>query len=195
MTMSRRDLLKLLAAPALAAVVPPAMAETEPFPVDPWESKKVYWKFRRREVAYKTAEKPGTIVIDTPNKFLYFVEPGGRAIRYGVGIGKDGFRWSGTATIKRKAKWPKWTPTKDQLKRRPDWTKWASGYPPGPFNPLGARALYLYQGNVDTQYRIHGTSEPETIGKKVSSGCLRMINHDVIDLYSRVPVGTKVIVL
>lgn len=195
MTLSRRRLLGLFAAAPLVAAVPAANAE-EPFKVSKDDARKIYWKFRKREVEYKTKEKPGTIVIDTPNRFLYFVQGNGRAMRYGVGIGKDGFRWAGTAFVKRKAKWPKWTPTKEQLQRRPDWKKWASGYPPGPFNPLGARALYLYdEAGNDTQYRIHGTNEPDTIGKKVSSGCLRMINSEIIDLYDRVPLGAKVIVL
>ena len=193
MTMNRRTFFTSLAALGLGATQ--AAAEAEPFFVNRDDKLKVYWKYRRKAVAYQTTEAPGTIVIDTPNKYLYLVGEGGRAIRYGVGVGKDGFRWSGEATIKRKAKWPKWTPTQEQIQRKPNYKQWASGYPGGAYNPLGARALYLYQGDVDTQYRIHGTTEPESIGKKVSSGCLRMINIDVIDLYDRVDVGTRVIVL
>jgi lipoprotein-anchoring transpeptidase ErfK/SrfK len=187
---------RFLAAFAALPFIGFARAEEEPFPVPKDDAKKIYWKFRKREVDYQTTEEPGTVIIDTPNKFLYLVLGGGRAMRYGVGIGKDGFRWSGTAFVRRKAKWPKWTPTKEQLERRPDWRKWAAGFPPGPFNPLGSRAIYLFdeKGN-DTLYRIHGTNEPTTIGKKVSSGCLRMINAEIIDLYERVPMGAKVIVL
>ena len=143
---------------------------------------------------YETSEPAGTIIIETDKKFLYLVLGNGKARRYGVGVGKDGFRWSGTATIKRKAKWPKWTPTKEQIQRVPNYKQWADGYPGGTYNPLGARALYLFEGNQDTQYRIHGTTEPWSIGKRVSSGCLRMLNVDVVDLYERVPIGTKVIV-
>jgi lipoprotein-anchoring transpeptidase ErfK/SrfK len=144
--------------------------------------------YLRQEVDYFGREKPGTIVIDTPNKFLFLVEPGGRALRYGIGVGRSGFTWSGTKIISRKAEWPDWTPPADMLMRRPDLPMHMEG---GPANPLGARALYL----GSSLYRIHGTNEPYTIGTNVSSGCIRMMNEDVIDLYGRVGVGTKVIVL
>jgi lipoprotein-anchoring transpeptidase ErfK/SrfK len=166
----------------------------EEFPINFEDREKVAAKYRPRTVSFETTEAPGTIIIESDNKFLYLILEGGKARRYGVGVGKDGFRWAGTATIKRKAKWPKWTPTKEQIERIPNYKQWADGYPGGPYNPLGARALYLFDGNKDTQYRIHGTTEPFTIGKRVSSGCLRMLNVDVADLYERVPIGTKVIV-
>ena len=145
-------------------------------------------EFRRQEVAYSGHERPGTIVIDTPNKFLYLVEPDGRALRYGIGVGRPGFEWSGVKTITRKAEWPGWTPPPEMLLRRPDLPDHMDG---GIGNPLGARAMYL----GSSMYRIHGTNEPSTIGQNVSSGCIRMMNEDVIDLYNRVPVGTKVIVM
>jgi lipoprotein-anchoring transpeptidase ErfK/SrfK len=138
---------------------------------------------------------PGTIVIDTASKYLYLVLNGGKAMRYGIGVGRQGFSWAGTATIRRKAKWPTWTPPAAMVARDEFAAKWAGGMPGGPANPLGARALYLYKGNRDTLYRIHGTIVPSSIGKAVSSGCIRMLNADVADLYERVPVGTKVVVL
>jgi lipoprotein-anchoring transpeptidase ErfK/SrfK len=144
--------------------------------------------FRRQEVDFAGHEKPGTIVIDTPNKFLFLVQPGGRALRYGIGVGRQGFAWSGIQSISRKAEWPDWTPPAEMLQRRPDLPTHMAG---GEANPLGARALYL----GSSLYRIHGTNEPYTIGTNVSSGCIRMMNEDVIDLYDRVGVGTKVIVM
>jgi lipoprotein-anchoring transpeptidase ErfK/SrfK len=145
-------------------------------------------EFRRQEVSYDGRERPGTIIIDTPNKFLFLVQPGGRAVRYGIGVGRPGFEWSGVKTISRKAEWPGWTPPEQMMLRRPDLPSHMDG---GPGNPLGARALYL----GSSLYRIHGTNEPWTIGRNVSSGCIRMMNDDVIDLYNRVPVGTRVIVI
>ncbi|HWN50387.1 MAG TPA: L,D-transpeptidase [Xanthobacteraceae bacterium] len=143
----------------------------------------------------------GTIVIDPQRHFLYLVQEGGRAIRYGVGVGRQGFGWSGIATIHDKQEWPDWYPPKEMIQRQPELMKVMSelqsgiGMHGGPRNPLGARAMYLWQGNKDTLFRIHGTVEPWTIGKSVSSGCIRMINQDVIDLYQRTPVGNKVVVL
>jgi lipoprotein-anchoring transpeptidase ErfK/SrfK len=140
-------------------------------------------------------------VIDPQRHFLYFVEGGGRAVRYGVGVGRTGFGWAGVATVHNKQEWPDWYPPKEMIQRQPEirrvMTELQSGVgmPGGPRNPLGARALYLWQGNKDTLYRIHGTVEPWTIGKNVSSGCIRMINQDVIDLYERAPAGAKVVVL
>ncbi|RAI42948.1 L,D-transpeptidase [Rhodoplanes roseus] len=145
-------------------------------------------RFRRQTVDYKTSEPAGTIVIDTPNTYLYLVLGNGRAMRYGIGVGRDGFRWSGTQSVTRKAEWPDWTPPTEMVRRQPYLPRFVAG---GPNNPLGARALYL----GDTIYRIHGTNAPETIGERVSSGCIRMVNADVIDLYSRVTVGTRVVVL
>ncbi|MBX6327319.1 MAG: L,D-transpeptidase [Pseudolabrys sp.] len=144
-------------------------------------------KFLRQEVPYRGKEQPGTIVIDTPNHFLYLVEPDGKAIRYGVGVGRPGFTWSGTHRISAMKEWPDWVPPKDMLARQPGLPHFMAG---GPHNPLGARALYL----GSTLYRIHGSNEPWTIGRNVSSGCIRMRNADVIDLYARVKVGTKVVV-
>ncbi len=146
----------------------------------------------RVEVENPTRQPAGTVVIDTSSRHLYLVEPNGRAMQYGIGVGRQGFAWHGTAAVKRKAEWPGWTPPGDMLKRRPDLPLHMEG---GIENPLGARALYLYQGNRDTMFRIHGTNEPDTIGQAVSSGCIRMMNADVIDLYQRVPIGTKVVVL
>jgi lipoprotein-anchoring transpeptidase ErfK/SrfK len=146
----------------------------------------------RTVVADPTHERPGTITIDTRNRLLYLSQGDGTAIRYGVGVGRDGFRWSGTAMIARKAEWPTWTPPAEMIKRRPDIPHFMKG---GIENPLGARAMYLYNGKGDTGYRIHGTNEPDTIGQAVSSGCIRMMNQDVIDLYGRVKPGTRVVVL
>jgi lipoprotein-anchoring transpeptidase ErfK/SrfK len=150
----------------------------------------------RQLVDFPTAEKPGTIVVDADARFLYLVQEGGKALRYGVGVGKEGLEFKGSATVQRKAQWPRWTPTPDMIRREPERNKrWASGMAGGTDNPLGARALYLFKDGRDTLYRIHGTNEPETIGEAVSSGCIRMMNQDVIDLYGRVPTGAKVIVL
>jgi lipoprotein-anchoring transpeptidase ErfK/SrfK len=145
-------------------------------------------RYARQEVEYSGHQASGTIVIDTPNKFLYLVEGRGRALRYGIGVGRPGFEWAGVKTVSRKAEWPDWTPPPEMLLRRPDLPRHMVG---GPGNPLGSRALYL----GSSMYRIHGTNEPETIGTNVSSGCIRMLNEDVMDLYNRVPVGTKVIVM
>ncbi|HTZ02498.1 MAG TPA: L,D-transpeptidase [Xanthobacteraceae bacterium] len=143
---------------------------------------------RRQVVSYPTSEPPGTIVIDTPHTFLYLVLGGGKAMRYGIGVGRQGFTWSGTETIVRKAEWPDWYPPSEMVARQPYLPRFVAG---GPGNPLGARAMYL--GHTD--YRIHGTNDPSSIGKHMSSGCIRLLNADVIDLYSRVGIGTKVVVL
>jgi lipoprotein-anchoring transpeptidase ErfK/SrfK len=175
------------AAPAAAAQAPASAMQTAALTTGEAEAAPAA-EFRRQEVDYAGREAPGTIVIDTPRKFLFLVEPGGRAIRYGVGVGRPGFEWSGVKSITRKAEWPGWTPPPQMMLRRPDLPDHMDG---GPGNPLGARALYL----GSSLYRIHGTNEPETIGRDVSSGCIRMMNEDVIDLYNRVRVGTKVIVI
>jgi lipoprotein-anchoring transpeptidase ErfK/SrfK len=173
----------------------------EPFPVPALRLTDVDPTYLRRSVYYPTDEQPGTVVIDPQAHFLYLVEGGGRATRYGVGVGRSGFEWSGVATIHNKQEWPDWYPPKEMIERQPELRKVMSelqsgiGMHGGPRNPLGARALYLWQGNKDTLFRIHGTVEPWTIGKSVSSGCIRMINQDVIDLYERTPVGAKVVVL
>jgi lipoprotein-anchoring transpeptidase ErfK/SrfK len=175
--------------------------ENEPFPVPGFRLSDVDPVYLRKSVYYPTEEAPGTIVIDPYRHFLYFIEGGGRAVRYGVGVGRTGFGWSGTATVRTKQEWPDWYPPKEMIQRQPEIRAKMSelqsgiGMHGGPGNPLGARALYLWQGNKDTLYRIHGTVEPWTIGKNVSSGCIRMINQDVIDLYERAPVGAKVVVM
>jgi lipoprotein-anchoring transpeptidase ErfK/SrfK len=173
----------------------------EPFPVPAVRLSDVNPTYLRKSVYYRTDEPPGTIVIDPQAHFLYLVEDGGRALRYGVGVGRSGFEWSGVATIHNKQEWPDWYPPKEMIERQPELRKVMSelqsgvGMHGGPGNPLGARALYLWQGNKDTLYRIHGTVEPWTIGKSVSSGCIRMINQDVMDLYQRAAVGARVVVL
>ena len=145
-------------------------------------------RFKRQIVSYYTTEAPGTIIIDTPNTYLYLVLGNGRAMRYGIGVGREGFTWSGTQTITRKAEWPDWHPPQEMIERQPYLPRFMAG---GPGNPLGARAMYL----GGTVYRIHGTNAPNTIGQQVSSGCIRLVNEDVIDLASRVNVGTKVVVI
>lgn len=153
-------------------------------------------RYFRQEVAYPRNDPPGTLVVDPGNKFLYLVRENGRALRYGVGVGKAGLAWSGRARVGRKAEWPRWTPTPDMIAREPERNgPWRNGMAGGPGNPLGPRALYLFDGGRDTLYRIHGTTEPGTIGTNVSSGCIRMFNQDIIDLYGRVPVDTQVVVL
>jgi lipoprotein-anchoring transpeptidase ErfK/SrfK len=144
-------------------------------------------QFQRQIVLYRTTEPPGTIIIHTSERFLYVVQPNGRAIRYGIGVGRDGFQWQGLLRITRKQEWPDWTPPPEMIDRQPYLPRFMAG---GPGNPMGARALYLGA----TIYRIHGTNQPQTIGSAVSSGCFRLVNGDVIDLYERIPVGTKVIV-
>ncbi len=158
-------------------------------------NKQIPEAFRPQVVTFRTAEKPGTIIIDGNQHFLYLVQPGGQAIRYGIGVGREGFGWAGMVRVGRTAEWPTWTPPAEMVARDANAAKWAAGMPGGPDNPLGARALYLYEGDQDTIYRIHGTTEPWTIGLDVSSGCIRMNNDDITDLYSRVEVGAKVIVL
>ncbi len=152
-------------------------------------------RFARQVVDFRTAELPGTIIIDSEAKFLYLVLGDFKALRYGVGVGREGFGWSGVVEIGRTAEWPTWTPPKEMIERDPQAAKFANGMPGGPDNPLGARALYLYEGGRDTIYRIHGTNEPWSIGLNISSGCIRMKNEDIEDLYDRVEIGAKVIVI
>lgn len=152
-------------------------------------------KYLPQTVRFK-GYQPGVIVVDPNNHFLYLTLPGGKARRYGVGVGRAGLAFKGQARIARKAEWPSWTPTQNMIRRQPEkYAKFAGGVPGGPGSPLGARALYLYKGNRDTYYRIHGTTQPSSIGRSISYGCIRMINDHVIDLYERVPVGTNVIVV
>jgi lipoprotein-anchoring transpeptidase ErfK/SrfK len=143
---------------------------------------------RRQVVAYNTREPAGTVVVDTANTYLYYVLGNGRAVRYGIGVGREGFTWSGTQTVTRKSEWPDWTPPAEMIERQPYLPRFMAG---GPGNPMGARAMYL--GN--SIYRIHGTNQPSSIGQKVSSGCIRLLNEDVADLYSRVGIGSRVVVL
>ena len=152
-------------------------------------------EFIRQEVPFKTAEAPGTIIIDGNKHFLYLVQDNFTAMRYGIGVGREGFGWAGIVRIGRTAEWPRWTPPAEMVARDPLAAKWAGGMPGGPENPLGARALYLYEGGRDTIYRIHGTTEPWSIGLNISSGCIRLTNDDVADLYNRAKVGAKVIML
>ncbi|WP_375776203.1 L,D-transpeptidase [Bradyrhizobium sp. ma5] len=172
--------------PPTEAVQPPV--QTMPQAQEEDRSVELPARLRRQVVAYPTREAPGTVIIDTPHTYLYLVLGNGQAMRYGIGVGRDGFTWSGTQTITKKAEWPDWTPPPEMIARQPYLPRHMAG---GPGNPLGARAMYL----GGTVYRIHGTNAPETIGTRVSSGCLRLTNEDVTDLYSRVNVGTKVIVL
>ncbi|GGC91750.1 L,D-transpeptidase [Chelatococcus reniformis] len=172
-----------------------AAIDDDRFPIAAIDLSQIDPAFLRREVAYPTSEQPGTIIIDPGHHYLYLVRAGGRAIRYGVGVGREGFGWSGAATIQRKAAWPVWTPPAEMVARDPKAAPWAKGMPGGPENPLGARAMYLYQNGRDTLYRIHGTNEPWTIGQSLSSGCIRMLNQDVINLYNGTPLGTRVVVL
>ena len=156
---------------------------------------KVPQEYQRQTVAYETDPPVGTIIINPSAKHLYLVTGKGRAVRYGIAVGKAGFQWSGEALITERKTWPTWTPPKEMIARKPELAKWEKGQPGGPTNPLGARALYLTTNGVDYGYRIHGTPEWQSIGKNASSGCIRMINQDVMDLFERVPNGTKVVVL
>ena len=192
--MTRRELLVTTCALAVIMTLPACTNSPQATGLD-----QIY---RRKEVQYDTREKPGTIVINPSEHFLYFVEGGGRALRYGVGVGSEGFGWSGVARVQSKQEWPNWHPTNDYLQRQPTVRSNLNTLENGSIgmvaelaNPLGARALYLWQGNKDTLYRIHGTNEPWTIGRNVSSGCIRLTNEDVIDLYDRTSVGAKVVVL
>ncbi len=168
--------------------------EDDRFPVPAIDIERVPPEFLRQNVPYNGPEAPGTIVVDPANRFLYLVREGGEAVRYGVGVGREGFNFSGRAIVGRKAEWPRWTPTVAMQKLYPKYREFAGGMPGGVTNPLGARALYLYRNNTDTLFRIHGTIEPDSIGRAVSSGCIRLFNQDIINLHSRVPTGTPVVV-
>ena len=162
-------------------------------PAIPW--KEFDPKYLRQTVRYVSRHEPGTVVVDPHARFLYLIQPGGTAIRYGIGVGRAGFAWSGDATIRFKREWPKGFPPAEMIDRDPSLEKYRDGQEGGPSNPIGARGLYLWQGNVDTLYRIHGTNQPRSIGTNASSGCIRMWHQDIIDLYDRVNVGAKVVVL
>ncbi|MDP2120442.1 MAG: L,D-transpeptidase [Hoeflea sp.] len=170
----------------------------EPFPLPAIPYHEIDPAYLRQEVADPTGERPGTIVVSTSDRFLYLVRENGRAMRYGVGIGRAGFSWSGRAIVQWKQKWPKWTPPTDMIARQPELERWSAangGMPPGLDNPLGARALYIFQDGVDTLYRVHGSPEYKSIGQAVSSGCVRLINQDICDLYDRVPTRTPILVV
>lgn len=168
--------------------------DSEPYPLPPVDLRQINPVYWRQLVPDTTGEGPNVVVVDSANKFLYWTQPDGSAVRYGIGVGREGFGWDGVAEIERKAEWPVWTPPSEMIERQPELAEYAGGMPPGIGNPLGARALYLYQGRSDTGYRLHGTAEANSIGHNVSSGCIRLLNQDVVDLYARVPVGTRVIV-
>ena len=166
----------------------------EKFPVPAADLRRMRPTHLRTEVADPTGERPGTLVVSTAERYLYLVQENRRAIRYGIGVGREGFSWSGRGEIGRKAAWPTWTPPAAMIDRQPELAPYRNGMPPGLSNPLGARAMYIYRNGRDTLYRLHGTPEYWTIGEAVSSGCVRLVNQDVIDLYARVPVGTKILV-
>ncbi|WP_308916167.1 L,D-transpeptidase [Jannaschia sp. LMIT008] len=179
--MNRRAFLSAASAAALAT---PALGYTVPVHLRP------------TRIAVRDAYAPGTVVVIPQTHFLYWMEEGGTAMRYGVGVGRAGLEFQGVADVARKAEWPSWTPTPDMIARNPErYAQYAGGVPGGPDNPLGSRALYLYQDGVDTYYRIHGTTSPRSIGRSVSNGCIRMVNAHIEDLYERVPIGTPVHVL
>ena len=211
---SRREL--LLGSMALFSLATPALAQSNPLydgegferdlsllppaesPVDyeiiPASLEKIPAPFRKQLVDYPGSEWPGTVVVDPEHRHLYLVRENNQAMRYGVGVGRAGFAWSGEAQIGMKRRWPRWLPPEEMVVRDENAAKWANGMPGGPENPLGARALYLYANGADTLYRIHGTNDPSSIGKALSSGCIRLLNQDIADLYLRVPVGSKVVV-
>jgi len=181
--------------PAVVAMYAPVA--TEPFRIPGVKVKNIDPRYYRQVVQTppNITEQPGTIVVDPQNRFLYLVQADGMSMRYGIGVGRQGFAWSGDAQIKDKQEWPKWFPPAEMMARDQYAAQYPDGMEGGLKNPLGARALYLYQGDKDTLYRLHGTNEPDSIGKAVSSGCIRLLNQDIIDLYQRVPLGTKVVVL
>lgn len=174
-----------------------AMPE-ERFPIPAVDPAKIPRQFRRQQVRYPTREAVGTVIVDTSDFHLYLVQENGMAMRYGCGLGRAGFEWSGRAKIAWKQAWPKWTPPNEMIARQPELQKWSAangGMPPGPMNPLGARALYIFEDGVDTLYRVHGSPEYWSIGKAVSSGCVRLIQQDVIDLYGRVTTGSPILIV
>ncbi len=174
-------------------LLPPVESPID-FPIQSFE-KQIPEKFRKQQVTFGSQEKPGTLIVDPEHRFLYFILGNDQAIRYGVGVGREGFAWSGQAVVGLKRRWPRWLPPQSMVERDVHAATWANGMPGGPENPLGARAIYLYANGLDTLYRIHGTNEPMSIGKAMSSGCVRMLNEDVADLFDRVNKGTHVVVL
>lgn len=185
-----RDGMSLAEASALYGPVP-----TEKFPIPATDISKVDPKYYRRTVQYASKEAPGTIVVDPKNYYVYRIEEGGLATRYGANVGRDGFRWSGDAYVGRKSEWATWTPPREMIKRQPEVAKWARGMPGGLENPLGARTLHLYQNGAYTLYTIYASSEPDSIGSGITSGCVGLLSQDMIHLYNQTPVKTKVVVL
>lgn len=171
-----------------------AAVPDEPFPIPAVDLSRIKKAYLRKFGDLETPEPPGTVIVDTERKVLFLALPEGKAIRYGIGIGREGFAWSGRAIIHHKKAWPTWTPPAEMIDRQPELEEWRHGMPPGLDNPLGARALYIYQDGRDTLYRVHGTAQEESIGQAVSSGCVRLLNQDVIDLYNRVPDLTPIVV-
>lgn len=197
MAVSRRAFLMALTA---AGLLPGCSASDqlagEPFPVRESDPEAIAPEFRRTTIAYQTTEKPGAIIVDTEQRFLYHVEPAGQATRYGIGVGRAGRTWYGEAEVGRKEKWPVWVPTPEHIAEFPQHVKYTrGGMPGGKGNPMGARALYLYQGGVDTVIRIHGAILPSMIGKRSTAGCISLLNVDIIHLYDRVDIGTRVVIL
>ncbi len=190
MSLTRRTFLTT----AACALATPARA-AEPFPVNMNEGKKLDYKFQRRDMEFATNEPAGTIVVDAVHRFLYHVQSGGQATRYGVAVGKGAKAWTGEVIIKKMAEWPTWTPAPYHLEIKPELAKWKNGMPGGLDNPLGARAMYLFKGEVDTINRIHGSAKLGDIGKKATAGCIGMLNADIIHLYANVSVGTRVVML
>lgn len=179
-----------------AAQPRPPLESPIDYPITRVPDSKIKPQFRRQLVRYNGPEQPGTIVVDTRNRHLYLVRGHGEALRFGVGVGRDGFRWQGEAYVGRKARWPRWTPPAEMVARDPEAAPWVNGMPGGPENPLGARALYLFDmTGRDTLYRIHGTNDPSSIGQAMSSGCIRMLNQDIDELHRRVLKGARVVVL
>ena len=182
-------------------VVPPEVRQNyaalpyERFPIAAARVELIEPQFWRQVVPDPTGERPGTIVVDTANRFLYLVREDGTAMRYGVGIGRDGFTWSGRGVVQYKREWPTWTPPSEMIARQPELEPYRNGMAPSIDNPLGARALYIFKDGRDTIYRVHGATDERTIGKAISSGCVRLLNQDVIDLFERVPSGTPILVI
>ncbi len=192
MILSRRQFLSTTMATLVASRV--ANAE-EPFPVKWKEASDIAYKWRKRDIEFETAEPAGTIVVDPRKKFLYLIHGNGTATRYGVSVGKGAKAWTGEVIIKKVKEWPVWTPSPYHLEQIPSLIKHKNGMPGGPDNPMGARAMYLYKGEVDTINRIHGSAKPSEIGSAKTAGCIAMLNVDIIDLYARVQVGTRVVML
>jgi lipoprotein-anchoring transpeptidase ErfK/SrfK len=204
--LTRRNMIATATAGAATTLFAPAIiarpagqafyaTQDDPYPIEPIGNGVIPNKYMRQIVPYANNLNPGAIVVDNRNRFLYVKIDRGRAMRFGVAVGKEGFDWSGHATIQRKVMWPKWTPPREMIERTPKLRKFAKGMPGGPENPLGARALYLYKDGKDTLYRIHGTNSPTSIGKAASSGCIRMLNEDIVDVYNAAVIGTDVYVL